>query len=496
MPGLEPTLRPLTAAQLGVWYATRIDPANPSHNTGDHVEIRGRLDVDRFRSALRIVAAETEALLTRFVDGPAQLVLAEPDWELTVVHTDPYQWMRADLATPVDLTTGSLVAQALFPIAEDQFLWYQRVHHILLDGTGSGLVMRRVAEVYTALVAGTDIPAATFGDIRALAEDEAAYRETAAFERDRAYWGSARPEPVTLAGRGAPVSNTFHRSAHTVSKSSVDSLAGLPGGWPTAVIAATALYLSRMTGTAEVVLGFPAAARVSRASRTIPGMVANVLPLAVGVTPATTVGELLEHAADQTSKALRHQRYRFEDLRRDAKRAGVAVDRGQQQLQRLGAPFPGAKFEHAFLSKISTRSHRRHQRALGAKRRQPGDVVAGRQHAHVGGIFVLHHLADADRDVETGGAGVVGGHRHRWRQLDVVGECRAESHERNACQRRGREVDQSTDHVSPLLFRLAKLISAGIISSRERDDNVRIVSKPHCRRCTTGQIVARRKVVV
>ncbi|WP_273937932.1 non-ribosomal peptide synthetase [Kutzneria chonburiensis] len=322
MPGLEPTLRPLTAAQLGVWYATRIDPANPSHNTGDHVEIRGRLDVEQFRAALRIVAAETEALRTRFVDGPAQLVLDKPDWELTVVDADPYQWMQADLATPVDLTADSLVAQALFVLVEDHFLWYQRVHHILLDGTGSGLVMRRVAEVYSALVMSADIPPATFGDIGVLAEDEAVYRETAAFERDRAYWASARPEPVTLAGRGAPVSNTFHRSAHSVSQSTVDLLADLPGGWPTAVVAATALYLSRMTGTAEVVLGFPAAARVSRASRTVPGMVANVLPLAVGVTPATTVGELLAHTADQTSKALRHQRYRFEDLRRDAKRAG------------------------------------------------------------------------------------------------------------------------------------------------------------------------------
>jgi hypothetical protein len=33
------------------------------------------------------------------------------------------------------------------------------------------------------------------------------------------------------------------------------------------------------------------------------------------------------------------------------------------------------------------------------QRRQPRHIVTGRQHAYVGAVFVLHHLADADRDV-------------------------------------------------------------------------------------------------
>ena len=73
---------------------------------------------------------------------------------------------------------------------------------------------------------------------------------------------------------------------------------------------------------------------------------------------------------------------------RDAERAGVAVDRRQQQLQGLRAPFLGAEFEHAFLREIGARSHRRHQRALGPQRRQPRHVVAGGQHANVGAEYL------------------------------------------------------------------------------------------------------------
>ena len=133
----------------------------------------------------------------------------------------------------------------------------------------------------------------------------------------------------------------------------------------------------------------------------------------------------------------------------DPERGGVAVDGRQHQLQGLRTPFLGAEFEHAFLGEIGAGAHRGHGRALGAQRRQSRHVIAGRQHADVGTVFVLHHLADADGDVEARRSGVIGGDDHGRRQLDVFGIGRR-GQQRDACKGNWRERLQPTNHIFSL----------------------------------------------
>jgi hypothetical protein len=64
---------PLTEAQLGLWYAQRLDPDNPVYNTGQYLDIAGPLDVEAFRRAVDTAIAEADALAVRIVetaDGP------------------------------------------------------------------------------------------------------------------------------------------------------------------------------------------------------------------------------------------------------------------------------------------------------------------------------------------------------------------------------------------------------------------------------------------
>lgn len=75
--------RPLNAAQLGVWYAQRIDPSNPVHNMGGYLEIQGRLDPQALIAVLCAMVREDETLRLRFteVDGaPRQQVGPVPDF--------------------------------------------------------------------------------------------------------------------------------------------------------------------------------------------------------------------------------------------------------------------------------------------------------------------------------------------------------------------------------------------------------------------------------
>ena len=95
------------------------------------------------------------------MDGPWQSIDPSPDWQLHVVDVsgkeDPFaaqSWMVHDLDQAVDLSQGPLFTEALFKISADRYYWYQRIHHIVIDGFGVSLLLQKVSQVYTGLAGG------------------------------------------------------------------------------------------------------------------------------------------------------------------------------------------------------------------------------------------------------------------------------------------------------------------------------------------------------
>ncbi|MEU1352138.1 amino acid adenylation domain-containing protein [Streptomyces sp. NPDC005795] len=334
------TVLPLTAAQSGMWYAQSLDPLSPALNTAECLEIDGPLDPEVFASALRRVTEEADALRVRVEDGPRgprQIVAGSVALPLTVhdlrnapdADRQARAWMRADLAEPCDLASGPLFRHALFRIGEERWLWYQRIHHLVMDGFGYSLLVRRTAEVYSALVRGQDPGPRTFGTLTDLVAQDAGYRSSEAFATDRAHWSDAfadRPEAPRPAGRGALPSRTFlRRTAHLGPHSTerVRELATrLRATWPEVLIAAQALYTSRATARSEVVLGLPMMGRVGSVALRVPAMVMNVLPLRLTVAPGASFAALVRQVVLGVREVRRHQRYRYEDIRRDLRLLG------------------------------------------------------------------------------------------------------------------------------------------------------------------------------
>nr|WGD05656.1 NRPS [Streptomyces sp. R818] len=322
---------PLTAAQSGMWFAQALDPLSPAQNTAEYLEIDGELDPEVFAAALRHVVSEAEALRVRVEetpDGPRQRIRATVDLPLTVRRDlsadEAVAWMREDLARPCDLTTGPLFAHALFRVGERRWLWYQRVHHLVIDGFGHSLLVRRTAEVYSALVRSTDPGPRPFAGLADLLALDAEYRASDAFAADRAHWSAAfedRPEASRLAGRGALASHTFRRRTTHLPPETTERIRDLAtrtrATWPDVLIAAQALYTARATGRRDVVLGVPMMGRMGSVALRVPGMVMNVLPLRLTLPPDATFTQLVRQVVLGVRELRRHQRYRYEDIRRD-----------------------------------------------------------------------------------------------------------------------------------------------------------------------------------
>lgn len=325
---------PLTEAQSGLWFAQRLDPANPIFNTAHYVDFRGPLDIDAFRVAVDQMAVEAEILSVRFRDQDGEVSQAlDPSHRplLKIIDVsgavDPLAEalaaMQRDHDTPVDLTRDPLAANLLFVVGPQRFLWSLRVHHLATDGFGMGLLANRVAEIYNAGRGGPAVGPG-FAPLSNVWGEDAAYRTSDKRVADAAYWrevmGDA-PEVATLAPGKAVTAHSFHRAERVLPPQVTARLkARADAGrlsWPDVVTVLGAAYVRRFAGVEDAVIGVPHMARMGSASARVPAMVMNVLPLRVTLDEDAPLDAQLIDASKALIKARRHGRYRSEQLRRD-----------------------------------------------------------------------------------------------------------------------------------------------------------------------------------
>lgn len=336
---------PLIAAQTGIWMAEQLtcgDGFAVAHCT----QIDGALDEDLFAQAVRQALFEADTLHLRFEqtdDGPRQTVVLPPSvHEVPAISRDDLRAMEApelaaqsrmrkDLENAPRLEENEpLFCHKLFRVGPQRWFWYQRYHHIAVDGYSIGQIARRVGAIYAARLAGRPIgpaPFTPFGDVVAeyTARDGLPDQES-----DRNFWltyTSDKPAPPSLAG--ALEAASLQLVNFSVVRRYVTIPAALAARFaavgrqdrlgPTeAVTAGILAYLHRMTGSEELALGVPFMRRLGSAAAQSSAAVVNVLPVYLRANRDSTLTTLCSALAAELRTIRRHQRYSGEQVKRES----------------------------------------------------------------------------------------------------------------------------------------------------------------------------------
>ncbi|WP_341264554.1 amino acid adenylation domain-containing protein [Gordonia hydrophobica] len=332
---------PLTAAQRGMWFAESMSP-NYSVNVAHYLDIvdsERPLDTDLLTRIHDQGARELEAAFTRFIDVdgvPMQTVDYALPFHLESVdlraERDPlaaaHAFMNDDYRRKVDLLEpGSLARAVLIRIADDRHLWYMRGHHAIMDGYSALNALLRGVDEYNADVNGEPFVEKPRASLTELVRDDSTYATSSRRERDREYWAAHvadLPERVSLAQHAAtaPLSPINIMAGRALDDALQDRLSALAAelnvSLAVLLTAGFSAYLSRMTGTDEVVLSVPVTGRATAKIKRASGMVSNMLPVRATGAAELTLRELTAQTQIEMTGVLRHQRYRFEDIRIDA----------------------------------------------------------------------------------------------------------------------------------------------------------------------------------
>ncbi|MBV8785620.1 MAG: amino acid adenylation domain-containing protein, partial [Mycobacterium sp.] len=324
---------PLTRGQLDIWLAQESGYAGTEWQLGLLIKIEGTIDRDVLERAIRQTVAEAEPSRVSFFEIDGQVIQkpindahVELEFDDLVGSPDPVREVHRRASciqrTPMALS-GQLLKFALFQTQAEEFYLFGCCHHIVLDGLGMALMSRRVATVYSAIAAETPVPDAYFGSARDLVDLELGYEASTDYLEDEAYWIKNLPPeggqdyqlPNTTVDQdpgGPPVSVELDAFAvgrmHQLSKK-------LRIRRYSVTTAACALLVHAWSGSgSEVALDFPVSRRVRPESKTLPGMLAGVVPLVLQTSPETTVAHFCQHVDTKIRELLKHQRFPVHQL--------------------------------------------------------------------------------------------------------------------------------------------------------------------------------------
>ncbi|WP_142254502.1 non-ribosomal peptide synthetase, partial [Mycobacterium colombiense] len=361
---------PLTRGQLDIWLSQEAGFAGTQWQLGLLVKIDGIVHRDALEQAITQAVAEAEPGRVSFFEVDGQVVQKPVDYPLVELTfddlrsaADPVQEARERASsiqrTPMALN-GQLFKFVLFQTGHEEFYLFGCCHHIAIDGLGMALVCRRVATIYSAMVAGKPIPDAYFGSTQDLVDLESGYEASEDYAEDKAYWSEHLPPesgPVDRLPDAAGERDHYSPSASVQLDPSVanrikELSKKLAIRRFSVTTAACALLVRGWSGSgSEVALDFPVSRRVSPESKTLPAMLAGVVPLVLATEPQSTVADFCKHVDIRIRELLHHQRFPVhtlegDGLRQAPNRVGINFIPSRLTLDLAGAPATASYTNH------------------------------------------------------------------------------------------------------------------------------------------------------
>ncbi|WP_405550859.1 MupA/Atu3671 family FMN-dependent luciferase-like monooxygenase [Streptomyces microflavus] len=291
---------PLSPGQERIWFLERLLPGRTAYNEVKAIRLRGPLDTEALRNAVRRLVARHEGLRTVFRaagDSAVQLVRdsSEPDFAVVDGTLGGESAVREALAQEstrrFDLENGPLFVTRIVRTAADEHVLVLSFHHIVVDAASATVLCRDLSAFYRSELDGTEaaLPELTWSYAEHAREQRAAADGPRA-ERDVTYWRSVlggdlpvldlptdRPRPAEMTSEGRAVFRSLDPALS-------DRLRQLSRGHRATLfmtlVTGWAAMLQRVTGQEDIVIGVPVSDRPQRAEELI-GFFVNTVALRV-----------------------------------------------------------------------------------------------------------------------------------------------------------------------------------------------------------------------
>jgi len=323
---------PLSPAQARLVVLDRMNPGSTQYHVPAAFAVRGPFDAAAFAAALATLVDRHEALRTVFRPAGGEYVqvvaaAAEPS-----VRVEPPAGaaevsgaMLARASRPFDIEHGPLLRCTIHPVTDGSHRVLLTAHHLICDGWSLEIMLRELSESYQATLCGRR---ARPGQLPLQYPDYAAWQHNRVAEGGyadaTAHWAELlRGAPAVAAlptrqSRPAIQSTSAGADPFVLPAATRERLASLARrcrATPFAVLfAAFNVFLSRICGQEDLVVGIPVSGRDRPELQGMVGMLANTLALRTDLSGDPSFSALVTRVRDGLNSTRPYQDAPFDSV--------------------------------------------------------------------------------------------------------------------------------------------------------------------------------------
>jgi amino acid adenylation domain-containing protein/FkbM family methyltransferase len=323
---------PLSSAQKRIYVLQQMDDQGIGYNIPSVWMLSGKLDLEKLAAVFKRLIKRHESFRTSFSEvdeRPVQRVRDHAKFEIeyhslerkaeSLESGGDYGDIIQSFVRSFDLSTAPLLRVGLIEIGKRQYILMVDMHHIIADGTSVEILTREFAALYSK----QDIPV-----LKLQYKDYSAWhpqdKGRESLKKQREYWLNEFAGEIPLLNLPAdyprPGIQSFEGRTREFSLSAASAEAlrkiGVEEGATLfmVLLAVTNIFLSRISGQEDIVIGSPIAGRRHGELEPIIGMFVNTLALRNFPGGNKTVKEFLAELKKHALGAYENQDYQYEDL--------------------------------------------------------------------------------------------------------------------------------------------------------------------------------------
>ncbi|MBY8914908.1 amino acid adenylation domain-containing protein [Bacillus sp. YC2] len=318
-------LYPLSFAQKRLYALHQLAADSTSYNMPVALELRGKLNRVRLKEAFTELVNRHEALRTSFVlrDGePMQYVSSHAELDLTEFQIASESLLHETADTfvkPFDVERAPLMRASVAELSEDRHYLLLDMHHLIADGVSMGTLIQEFSDLYR----GKELPPLTlqYKDFSVWQNEQFTAGE---FSRQEGFWLDTLGENIPILDlpldKKRPLLPDFSGDTFTarIDKETADRLRLLMDETGSTLymvlLASYSLFLSKLSGQEDIVVGSPAAGRSRAELEGIIGMFVNTVAMRSKPKGDKTFRAYLEEVKMLALAAVEHQDFPFEEL--------------------------------------------------------------------------------------------------------------------------------------------------------------------------------------
>ncbi|MED1738743.1 amino acid adenylation domain-containing protein [Bacillus swezeyi] len=335
---MENTYYPLTHAQRRIWYTEKFYPATSVSNLSGFGKLKSESGIDPgiLTEAIRQFVRTNETMRFRLMfdeeDEPKQYVAEHKPFEIEYFDaaktgnvSEILKWGQAEARRPLPLYDNPLFKFAVVHISPVESWFFVKVHHIISDGISMTLLGNRITDIYLKLSNGeTDLEAVQSSFTEHI-QSELDYEDSKRFQKDKAYWNAQYediPEPLSLKQSDSnqicldavrlskEISPALYKKIQAYCKDYNISVLSL-------FLSILHIYMHRVTGQTDVVLGTFMGNRTNAKEKQMLGMFVSTIPMKASLDAQQDFTAFLQERMKEQLKIIRHQKYPYNLLIND-----------------------------------------------------------------------------------------------------------------------------------------------------------------------------------